>query len=159
MYVRTKEGKIFNCFAGESMGKPVYYIKGSLTNGFIDYNEAYKVSPNIIDIVQVGDYVNGCMVINKKDDTIQIIQLIIPFDLKELEKYGFKYGVIIDGNKGYYKKVYAENVGSSIVEYCVFEERDFFGIRAITIDITDNFETQLDDTLYNLIKDGLVEVE
>lgn len=83
MYVRTKEGKIFNCFAGESMGKPVYYIKDSLTNGFIDYNEVYKVSPNIIDIVQVGDYVNGCMVINKKDDTIQIIQLIIPFDLKE----------------------------------------------------------------------------
>ena len=59
MYVRTKEGKIFNCFASESMGKPVYYIKDSLTNGFIDYNEAYKVSPNIIDIVQVGDYVNG----------------------------------------------------------------------------------------------------
>lgn len=63
MYVRTKEGKIFNCFASESMGKPVYYIKDSLTNGFIDYNEAYKVSPNIIDIVQVGDYVNGELVV------------------------------------------------------------------------------------------------
>ena len=66
MYVRTKEGKIFNCFASESMGKPVYYIKDSLTNGFIDYNEAYKVSPNIIDIVRVGDYVNGCYVSNKR---------------------------------------------------------------------------------------------
>lgn len=64
MYVRTKQGKIFNCFASESMGKPVYYIKDSLTNGFIDYNEAYKVSPNIIDIVQVGDYVNGSKVID-----------------------------------------------------------------------------------------------
>ena len=64
MYVRTKEGKIFNCFASESMGKPVYYIKDSLTNGFIDYNEAYKVSPNIIDIVQVRDYVNGSKVID-----------------------------------------------------------------------------------------------
>ena len=64
MYVRTKEGKIFNCFASESMGKPFYYIKDSLTNGFIDYNEAYKVSPNIIDIVQVRDYVNGSKVID-----------------------------------------------------------------------------------------------
>ena len=62
MYVRTKEGKIFNCFASEVMGKPVYYIKDSLTNDFIDYNEAYKVSPNIIDIVQIGDYVNGTKV-------------------------------------------------------------------------------------------------
>ena len=68
MYVRTKEGKIFNCFASESMGKPVYYIKDSLTNGFIDYNEAYKVSPNIIDIVQAGDYVNGVEVIDKEFD-------------------------------------------------------------------------------------------
>lgn len=46
-------------------------------------NEIIKSSPNVIDLIEVGDYVNGCMVINKKDDTIQIIQLIIPFDLKE----------------------------------------------------------------------------
>ena len=79
MYVRTKEGKIFNCFASESMGKPVYYIKDSLTNGFIDYNEVYKISPNIIDIVQAGDYVNELPVEGyytrygeEKDDYIKI---------------------------------------------------------------------------------------
>jgi len=42
-----------------------------------------KFSENILDLIHVGDYVNGCIVINKKDDIIQIIQLIIPFDLKE----------------------------------------------------------------------------
>ena len=83
MYVRTKEGKIFNCFASESMGKPVYYIKDSLTNGFIDYNEAYKVSPNIIDIVQVGDYVNGSKVVNINYDLNydeDIVESITIFD-------------------------------------------------------------------------------
>lgn len=51
--------------------------------GTYDITDIVKSSPNIIDLIKVGDYVNGCMVINKKDDTIQIIQLIIPFDLKE----------------------------------------------------------------------------
>ena len=49
----------------------------------INKKEIIKYSPNIIDLIEVGDYVNGCMVINKKDDTIQIVQLIIPFNLKE----------------------------------------------------------------------------
>ena len=52
-------------------------------DGYYDLDNFIKSSPNIIDLIEVGDYINGCMVINKKDDTIQIIQLIIPFDLKE----------------------------------------------------------------------------
>ena len=59
MYVRTKDGKIFDCYVSEQMGKPIYYPKCSKTNGYIDWNEVYKKSENIIDILEVGDYVNG----------------------------------------------------------------------------------------------------
>lgn len=66
MYVRTKDGKIFDCYVSEQMGKPIYYPKRSKTNGYIDWNEVYKKSENIIDILEVGDYVNGCYVSNKR---------------------------------------------------------------------------------------------
>ena len=59
MYVRTNKGQIFDCIESEQMGKPIYYPKNSKTNGYIDYNEVYKKSNNIIDICEVGDYVNG----------------------------------------------------------------------------------------------------
>lgn len=59
MYVRTKEGKIFDCYVSEQMGKPIYYPKSSKTNGYIDYEEVYKKSKCIIDLIEVGDYVNG----------------------------------------------------------------------------------------------------
>lgn len=59
MYVRTKKGKIFNCYESEQMHKPIYYPKKSKTNGYIDYEDVYKKSDNIIDILEVGDYVNG----------------------------------------------------------------------------------------------------
>ena len=59
MFVRTKKGKIFDCVVQEQMGKPIYYPKTSETNGYIDWNEVYKKSENIIDILEVGDYVNS----------------------------------------------------------------------------------------------------
>ena len=59
MYVRTKDGKIFDCYVSEQMGKPIYYPKSSKTNGYIDYEEVYKKSKCIIDLIEVGDYVNG----------------------------------------------------------------------------------------------------
>lgn len=62
MYVRTKEGKIFDCYVSEQMGKPIYYPKSSKTNGYIDYEEVYKKSKCIIDLIEVGDYVNGDLV-------------------------------------------------------------------------------------------------
>ena len=62
MYVRTIKGKIFDCFESEQMGKPIFYPKKSKTNGYIDYTEVYKKSNNIIDICEVGDYVNGSYV-------------------------------------------------------------------------------------------------
>lgn len=62
MYVRTNKGEIFDCIESEQMGKPIYYPKNSKTNGYIDYNEVYKKTNNIIDICEVGDYVNGFIV-------------------------------------------------------------------------------------------------
>lgn len=63
MFVRTKDGKIFDCYVSEQMGKPIYYPKCSKTNGYIDWNEVYKKSENIIDILEEGDYVNGELVV------------------------------------------------------------------------------------------------
>ena len=90
-YVRTKTGihKIFKINENATVWK--YYCDKKPTGEWdssyeyikIKDDDIIKSSPNIIDLIEVGDYVNGCMVINKKDDTIQIIQLIIPFDLKE----------------------------------------------------------------------------
>ena len=59
MYVRTKKGKIFDCYESEQMHKPIYYPKKSKTNGYIDYEDVYKKSNNLIDVLEVGDYVNG----------------------------------------------------------------------------------------------------
>lgn len=59
MFVRTKEGKILKCFKSESMNLPIYYVIGSKTNSYVEYQDVKKVSKNIIDILEVGDYVNG----------------------------------------------------------------------------------------------------
>ena len=64
MYVRTKKGEIFDCYESEQMHKPIYYPKKSKTNGYIDYEDVYKKSDNIIDILEVGDYVNGHKVLD-----------------------------------------------------------------------------------------------
>ena len=70
MFVRTKKGTIYDCYVSEQMGKPIYYPKTSETNGYIDWNEVYKKSKNIIDILEVGDYVNGVQVIDKEIDNV-----------------------------------------------------------------------------------------
>lgn len=59
MFIRTKNGKVFDCYVSEQMGKLIYYSKNSKTNGYVDWNEVYKKSENIIDVLEVGDYVNG----------------------------------------------------------------------------------------------------
>lgn len=59
-YVRTKTGQI---------GKITYFERDMVrvdTDKFITYksnhNEITKISPNIIDLIEVGDYVNGSYV-------------------------------------------------------------------------------------------------
>lgn len=82
MYVRTKKGKIFDCYESEQMHKPIYYPKKSKTNGYIDYEDVYKKSNNLIDILEVGDYVNGMKVseILKKGIKIKYIRFMADSD-------------------------------------------------------------------------------
>lgn len=72
MYVRTKKGEIFDCYESQQMHKPIYYPKKSKTNGYIDYEDVYKKSDNLIDILQVGDYVNGHKVFKKEQCELRV---------------------------------------------------------------------------------------
>ena len=87
MYVRTKKGEIFDCYESEQMHKPIYYSKKSKTNGYIDYEDVYKKSDNLIDILQVGDYVNGERVINiiKKHKYLEVSDEEIVIDEKDIK--------------------------------------------------------------------------
>ena len=68
-------------------------------------------------------------------------------DLKELEKYGFE---LTSGYKcKFYEKTSKENI--ELVYYIDIEFRN------ITVVTYDGDEVELDDTLYDLIKDGLIE--
>ena len=91
-YAKSYDGHIARCKRFYSYDNFIYFDKDIIDTcceptNYFDKKDIKKyikvVSPNIIDLIEVGDYVNGCIVINKKNDTIQIIQLIIPFDLKE----------------------------------------------------------------------------
>lgn len=87
MYVRTKKGEIFDCYEGEQMHKPIYYPKKSKTNGYIDYEDVYKKSDNLIDVLQVGDYVNGERVINiiKKHKYLEVSDEEIVIDEEDIK--------------------------------------------------------------------------
>lgn len=96
MYVRTEKGKItkidrkvdditnyyFGCFECDN------YIN---VNGdeFISEYEILKASHNIIDLIEVGDYVNGCKVVNINYDLNydeDIVESITIFDYSIEEK-------------------------------------------------------------------------
>lgn len=72
-------------------------------------------------------------------------------ELKELEKYGFKLyeNVTPDGYEWYEKKV----------EYD-YNKRIYYYVninnRTLEISTYEGYDNELDDTLYDLIKDGLV---
>ena len=72
-------------------------------------------------------------------------------DLKELEKYGFH-----DYNNGYYKKWYGEPDGIFVFE--VHNDTKKIIISLYDYPYPDTYyETEIDNTLYDLIKDDLVE--
>ena len=71
-YVRIKNGDIGKI--KENDGELIKYCVGTLYGIDLDRNcldrEVLKSSPNIIDLVQVGDYVNGKKVIDTFTDYI-----------------------------------------------------------------------------------------
>ena len=68
-------------------------------------------------------------------------------DLKELEKYGFEW--VKGYNFDFYRKKSTENI-----ELTYFIDMDF---KNISVETYDGDEVELDNTIYDLIKDGLVE--
>lgn len=42
VYIKTKKGKIYECYISEQMHKPIYYPVDSKTNGYIDYYEVER---------------------------------------------------------------------------------------------------------------------
>lgn len=72
-------------------------------------------------------------------------------DLKELEKYGFKFIKATSPNEYYLKKVYLGNDNDDRIFYYV----ELYGDRTIKISRFDGED--LDNTLYDLIKADLVE--
>lgn len=65
MYVRTKVGiyKI-NHFINNSYTQKFTYIDNQGVSNILDEEEIIKVSYNIIDLIQVGDFVDGKQVVN-----------------------------------------------------------------------------------------------
>lgn len=85
MYVRTKKGiaKIID----RILEPDHYYFKMWVTDKFLEINDdteyisevdVIKPSYNIIDILEVGDYVNGVEVINIDDEWITMSDMQVP---------------------------------------------------------------------------------
>ena len=80
MYVRTKDGYIAKCTYIDTELENIYGFDGAIRKSFGDeYDFIYckeqeehiiKASHNIIDLIEVGDYVNGNEVIQIKDNKI-----------------------------------------------------------------------------------------
>lgn len=88
MYIRTKKGEIFDCYESEQMHKPIYYLKKSKANGYIHYEDVYKKSDNIINILEVGDYVNGLRVEENKYGELYVSYVYYGGDIgKQYEVY------------------------------------------------------------------------
>ena len=76
-YVRTEFGNIGKFYRPASEGSDVYYIYINRDGNKISsrYDSIVKHSPNIIDIIEEGDYVNGEKVSNvDKYDNIYTIE-------------------------------------------------------------------------------------
>ena len=68
MYVRTKKGKIGKVIDINLGQEQKRYILDSSSVYIYDREEILKASNNIIDLIEVGDYVNGFLVVDKYYD-------------------------------------------------------------------------------------------
>ena len=92
MYVRTKCGieQIYRIDNNKTKWKYVYKLKeqdgdGCINIGILSSEDILKASHNIIDLIEVGDYVNGYLII-RKEKTLLTKQLsdIEPSDIKSI---------------------------------------------------------------------------
>lgn len=82
-YVRTKYGisKIITNPEKNKFNIDIFK-KDGITLRCIRQKDIIKSSPNIIDLIEEGDYVNGYTVLHKDKDYVRICIIMIPFDLK-----------------------------------------------------------------------------
>lgn len=69
MYVRTKDGiidKVIIDYNGHCASPNCECKHISCAKNYYDEDKIVKASYNIVDILEVGDYVNGCYVSNKR---------------------------------------------------------------------------------------------
>ncbi len=83
-YVRTKKGSIGKFKFYETEEKIVYF-KGTCGTTCVDENDIVKHSKNIIDLIELGDYVNGHLVINIQIDKNN--KIVIITENKHFNKY------------------------------------------------------------------------
>lgn len=73
-YVRTKDGIILKIEDIEDIYTTdnIYVCMAIYDNEgrFVNEVEIIKSSPNIIDLIEVGDYVNGCPVLHKENNEL-----------------------------------------------------------------------------------------
>lgn len=84
MYVRTKDGYIsqYKYYDTTNMGKLLCI---PLSNGtFANIEDIIKASYNIIDILEVGDYVNGMPVLHKENDEL-VCGLLLRYKEENIE--------------------------------------------------------------------------
>ena len=67
MYVRTEKGKIDKIIGFD---RALILFLYDLVYGYIDENDIIKASHKIIEILEVGDYVNGRLVEWKSEDFV-----------------------------------------------------------------------------------------
>lgn len=81
MYVRDIKGRIDKIIGFK--GALIEFEK-DLMGGYIDENDFVKASYNIIDLIEVGDYVNGFPVIHKENDILKC-GLLVQFKENEIK--------------------------------------------------------------------------
>ena len=70
-YVRTKNKGIFKidgCYFNKNFKEFRFKAPCDYGNEWTTTREVIKSSPNIIDLVEVGDYVNGCLIVEISKD-------------------------------------------------------------------------------------------
>ena len=78
-YVRTIYGEITKLKVGHTASGAYYYPENRIFDGYekcnhINYKIIAKQSKNLIDLIEEGDYVNGCKVYRVEKNTITIYQ-------------------------------------------------------------------------------------
>ena len=91
-YVRTKNGYIGKIYNINEFREPsmMYAIDISKADDFIFMSEKdFKSRPNIIDLIEVGDYVNGYKVSFKDKDIEPFVQCDYPVQYGTTNHYRF----------------------------------------------------------------------